>query len=67
MTLIPPAFKDFCNDNGAPIKVPVFRHGEYIVYNPNDIVYYIDKEWPEPVLKSENQMANNVGANLFQR
>lgn len=67
MKLIPPAFKDFCNTNGAPIKVPVFRHGEYIVYNPNDIVYYIDKEWPEPILKSENQMANKVGANLFQR
>lgn len=67
MVLIPEAFKTFCNNNGVPTKVPVLRHGEYVVYHPNDIIYYIDKEWPEPVLKSENQMANKVGANLFSR
>lgn len=67
MSIIPQAFKTFCNTNGVPIKVPVLRHGEYVVYNPNDIAYYIDKEWPEPILKSENEMATKVGANLYSR
>jgi glutathione S-transferase len=67
MTLIPEAFRSFCVSNGVPVKVPILRHGEYVVYNPNDIVYYIDKEWPEPIMKSENAMANKVGANLYSK
>lgn len=67
MKVIPPEFKHFCNSAGIPIKVPVLVHGEYVVYNSNDIAYYIDKEWQEPPLKCENEVANKTGANLFPR
>lgn len=60
-------FKEFCQDAGVPIKVPILKHEDYVVYNPNDIAYYIDKECPEPVLKSENEMANKVASNLFTK
>lgn len=64
---IPKAFKDFCVEAGCPQKVPILKHGEYVVYNPNDIAYYIDKEWPEPDIKSTNEQANKVGGSLFPK
>ena len=67
MTPVSPIFKDFCLNAGIPVKVPVFKHDEYVVYNVNDITYYIDKEWPEPNLKSTNALANTVADHLFTR
>lgn len=67
LTIIPPEFKTFCNNAGVPIKVPVLVHGEYVVYNSNDIAYYIDKEWPEPRLVCDNELASKTGGNLFPR
>lgn len=67
LTIIPPEFKTFCNNAGVPIKVPVLVHGEYVVYNSNDIAYYIDKEWPDPDLSCKSEPANKTGGNLFPR
>jgi len=67
LKIIPPEFKQFCNNAGVPIKVPVLVHGKYVVYNSEDIAYYIDKEWPDPPLTCGNEMANKTGANLFQK
>ena len=64
---IPGEFKSFCNNAGVPMKVPVLVHGEYVVYNANDISYYIDKEWPEPTLTCANVPANKIGSNLFTK
>jgi len=67
LKIIPQEFKEFCNNAGIPIKVPVLVHGEYVVYNSNDIAYYIDKEWPDPPLVCENEMASKIGDNVFTK
>ena len=65
--IVPQSFKDFCTSNGIPQKVPILKHGEYVVYNSNDIAYYINKEWPEPNITSANELAIKAGTNLFNK